>query len=439
MAPPAGTRRPLPPGAPRRSAWPAAAGRPSARGAGQRRGKTRRPRPPPGPGPGRSRARHGAGERGRHRTPSGVLQPVHGMSGRPMEQERGPGHVDLRRGTLRASGPCAAPGNAAPLAPRRGKGDQLRAASRAEWPGPVATPRTAVGEQDIEQAPEHRRNLAGGTDTTGSTRTGPERGTDLGQSNVEGSLPGPGWSPYVDAKGRVSPKQRVCHYLPPPGRSLEVGLEDGKPPAVGGQPYRDRLRRGHLDMDLDRVTPAVDLLNLHGCAPGEIDRSAHLNLAPPDRRPRPGNRESPSSGERPGPAVDVELALEFVPPRVHVGHHHLERDEDVPARRHVEGRRRHGDRMDLRASDRHHPGLAKHHLVWVWILAADDERALDRCGEPLEPGADRDGLAHAAPGYVPCSHERRYSRCSAVSSSISIRMARSFSVATSPSISAGTG
>lgn len=111
---------------------------------------------------------HGAAERGRHRTPSGELQSVHCMAGRPLKQERRPGQVDLRRWTLRASGSSACPRNAATLAPWRGERDQLAAAYAAEWPGAAATSRTAVGEQDVEEPPKHRGNLAGGTDTTGS-------------------------------------------------------------------------------------------------------------------------------------------------------------------------------------------------------------------------------------------------------------------------------
>jgi hypothetical protein len=125
----------------------------------------RHPRDHLGVGGGLPNRHHRAAERGRHRTPSSELQTVHCMAGRPLKQERGSGHVDVRRWTLRASGSSASRGNTAALAPRRGERDQLAAASCAEWPGPTATSRAAVGKQDVEDPPEHRWNLAGGTDT----------------------------------------------------------------------------------------------------------------------------------------------------------------------------------------------------------------------------------------------------------------------------------
>ena len=156
---------------------------------------------------------HRATERGRHRTPSGELQPVHGMTSRAMEQERGPGQVDLRRRTLRASGPRAAPRNAAALAPRRGKGDQLGAASGAERPGPGATPRAAVGEQDVEQPPEHGTNLARATDITGSSRDGPRTPDRPTAAGCRGFPARRGMDPSPRCEGSSEPGARG---RPPP-------------------------------------------------------------------------------------------------------------------------------------------------------------------------------------------------------------------------------
>ncbi len=79
----------------------------------------------------------------------------------------------------------------------------------------------------------------------------------------------------------------------------------------------------------------------------------------------------------------------------------------------------------------------------TWCGSGSSPRMMNA---PLTVAGNRSNLARTEmssltppPDYVPCSHERRYPCCSAVSWSISIRMARSFSVATSTSISAGTG
>src|SRR5262249_21560584 len=139
-----------------------------------------------------------------------------------------------------------------------------------------------------------------------------------------------------------------------------------------------------------------------------------------------------------GHAIDRDVALQPVPARGQVHRGDLEGHERVLGRRDLEDHRLHPDlaRTFRRASGR--PGRIDPNLVRQAIGPAQEERPLDGDGEPLVRGPDRDGLVHALP-QVPCCQEWRYSSCSAVSSSISTFIARSLSLATSWSISGGTG
>ena len=105
---------------------------------------------------------HRARQRCTHTTPARELQPMDRPAGGTFEPERSAGGLDLIGRAVPAAIHRPEPRPAAPTAPGRQKWNERAATLVAERPGPIATTRTALREDDVERSPQHPANATAG-------------------------------------------------------------------------------------------------------------------------------------------------------------------------------------------------------------------------------------------------------------------------------------
>jgi hypothetical protein len=164
---------------------------------------------------------HGGAERRCHAPPSGELQPMHGIPGRPVEQERRAGQDDRSRRAVAAGLGVTRPRGSASPTPGGSEGHQPSDARIAERPRALTAARAPRREERVQDRAQHARTLPRPADIPSGEGNGHRR---LGPAAVALQL---------DAQGARRLGDRVREHPAAPGGLVDLGLEDLELRVVG--------------------------------------------------------------------------------------------------------------------------------------------------------------------------------------------------------------